>query len=227
MAFVSSFAVGSVFIFFFYRIRPTMTNLYEHVKMVKTKPIHNEISESNLSINYGLWERETEQRVHASFDPHLKFISPMLFIAQILFTSFWTHVAIYLCCCCFIFQQSGGRCTCHSALSCSPFDSIRFDRLLCRFNLILFVWEVSMLLPLFNSKIKTRYRLKLDFLFVFSHSMRQCNWNYRKSPVFWLGLSNFVVAIGFAVNFSQCSIPIWTREKWKKQKCEKQAFWVP
>lgn len=93
MAFVSTFAVRSAFIFSSIAFgQLTVTNLYEHVKMVKTKPIHNEISESNLSMNYGLCERQPEQRVHASFDPHLKFISPMLFIAQILFTSFWTHV---------------------------------------------------------------------------------------------------------------------------------------
>lgn len=98
-------------------------------------------------------------------------------------------------------------------LPCSPFDSMRSDRLLCRFNLILFVRRVAMLLPIFNSKIKTR--LKLDVFFrircanvigmLFFYS------DFRISlllwDLWWISLKNF-------------------RFQWEKTR-KKQAFWAP
>lgn len=68
----------------------------------------------------------------------------------------------------------------------------------------------------FNSEIKTWYWLKLDALFFFSHSTRHCNCSYTKNAV-----SRLVVAIEFAVNFSQCSIPFWSQISHGEKKIKK------
>lgn len=100
--------------------------------------------------------------------------------------------------------------------SCSPFDSMHFDRLFWSFNLIQFVWRVWLLLPILNSKITTRYWLKLDCLFFSSHSMRQCNLNYKKSAIFLTQTFEFCCFYRICGKFKSKNSDF--NEKW--------AFWV-